>query len=135
MKKVLSKAFDALFVVVVIVLVLWAYGSLNNRFYRVVTVEGNSMSPTLWFGDLIVVTPLPKEIPVGSIVLMNVNGGLVTHRVIGFEDNGNLITKGDANDTTDDFKGNSVTVVGISRLRLPGFGYPLLYCRYLFSKI
>ena len=53
MKRLLITIVSVITAVVVILLIFLAYGSLNNRFYRVITVEGNSMSPTLWFGDLI----------------------------------------------------------------------------------
>ncbi len=83
--KVLSKAFYAVFILAVIFLVFLAFGSVNNRWYRVVTIEGDSMSPTLWIGDMIVVTPPSQAVPINTIVVMNIAGSLVTHRLVGFD--------------------------------------------------
>ena len=85
MKKIFKKASSILIITALVLLIFLAYGSVNNRFYRVITVEGNSMSPTLWFGDLIVVTPPAGAPPVNTIVLMMVNGKYVTHRVVGYD--------------------------------------------------
>lgn len=132
--KVLHKTSSAVFTLLVILLAFLAYGSVGNSWYRVVTVDGNSMSPTLWYGDLMVVTPPPEEIPVNSIIVMSIEGSLVTHRLLGFDDGGRPITKGDANDSVDQFVNPNLKIVGICRLRLPGFGYPMLYLSRLLSR-
>jgi signal peptidase I len=121
--------------VLLAVLLFLAYGTLNNRWYRVVAVEGGSMSPTLKFGDLIVVTPPTENIQKGTIVVMSVNNELVTHRLIAGYVGGTPETKGDANNAVDNFSGSNLRIVGIVRLRIPWAGYPLLYLRYVFSKI
>ena len=132
--KILRKASSLIFTLLVILLVLLAYGSVNNRWYRVVTVEGNSMAPTLWYGDLMVVTPPSEEIPANTIVVMNIEGSLVTHRLLGYADGGRPITKGDANQSIDQFSNPDLKIVGICRLRLPGYGYPMLYLSRLLGR-
>lgn len=127
MKKVLGQLCSAAFTLVVILGVFIAYGSINNRFYRVILIEGNSMSPTLWAGDLIVVTRPTKDLSLNSIVVMSVDGKLVTHRIVGFDDTGRPVTKGDANIVVDDFSNNDVRVAGIYRFRFPRLGFPLLF--------
>jgi signal peptidase I len=133
--KILRKVLSLFATFLVILFIFLAYGSINNRFYRVITVEGNSMSPTLWFGDLILVTPPPENIPVNTIVLMTVNGAFVTHRIIGYEENGRPITKGDANQSNDNFSGKSLRIMGVFQMRLPGLGYPLIYFNSLVSNL
>jgi signal peptidase I len=135
MKKILGQALNVLLILFVVCLVLLAYGSLDNRWYKVIAVEGNSMSPTLWFGDLIVLTPPKENIPAGTIITMSVDGGLVTHRLTTAYQGGLPETKGDANETTDNFSGNDLKIVGIVRLHLPLIGYPFMYLRYLLSKV
>jgi signal peptidase len=96
-------------------------------------MEGNSMSPALQFGDLVVLTPPPKSIPSGTIVTMEVPGystALVTHRLIAGYSSGIPKTKGDANSLPDNFEGSNVRIVGVVRLRIPWLGYPILYLRY-----
>jgi signal peptidase I len=135
MKRILDQALSVILAFVVIILVFLAYGSINNRFYRVVVVEGNSMSPTLWFGDLMVVTPPTQPIPVNSIVLMNFGGSLVTHRLVGYDVDGRPITKGDANELVDNFATPKLQIMGIYRFHLPGVGYPILFLSRLLGRI
>ena len=135
MKKILNRVGDILLITLVVFLVLVAYGSLNNRWYKVVVVEGNSMSPSLWFGDLIVLTPPTQHIPEGKIITMQVDGGLVTHRLIAKYDGEVPKTKGDANAVSDNFEGYDIKIVGIVRLRIPWLGYPKLYFDYLVNKL
>jgi signal peptidase I len=124
--KLLGKVSSTIITLLVLLLVFLAYGSINNRWYRVVTVEGNSMSPTLLYGDMIVVTPVTEEIPKNAIVVMSIGGSLVTHRFLGYDASGRPVTKGDANESIDQFGNPDLRIVGIYRLRLPGFGYPML---------
>jgi signal peptidase I len=133
--KVLTKAISAISTLAVIILVFLAFGSVNNRWYRVITIEGDSMSPTLWIGDMIVVTPATQAIPVNTIVVMKIAGSLVTHRLVGFDPAGRPITKGDANEVVDNFQNPDQQIIGIYRFRLPGFGYPFLVFQYLLSRV
>lgn len=139
-KKTLGKILDVALVLLVLFLVFLAYGSLNNRWYKVLAVEGNSMSPTVEFGDIVVLVPPKQYIPNGTIVLIEVTGedgskSLVMHRLIaGYTDGGTLKTKGDANNSPDSFT-TPVKIVGIAALRIPYGGYPILFVRYLFSRI
>lgn len=135
LKGMINTTFSLLLAVVLFLLIFIAYGSINNRWYRVITVEGNSMSPTLWFGDLIVVTPPDNHPPVNTIVLMKVDGKFVTHRIVGYDPQGKPITKGDANQDEDRFSQNTVKIMGIYRFRLPGFGYPLILLSNLKNRV
>ncbi|HSW43921.1 MAG TPA: signal peptidase I [Patescibacteria group bacterium] len=99
-----------------------AYGLLDNRWYKVVAVAGGSMSPTIEPGDLIVLTRPPEEVRTGMILTLEVDGQVVTHRVVGFRPDGSFVTKGDANTVRDDFRGLYVRVVGEYRFRIPWLG-------------
>jgi signal peptidase len=132
--KLLQKLSSTLFTLVVIVMMFLAYGSVNNRWYRVVAVHGNSMAPTLWYGDLMVITPAVENIPVNTIVVMDADGSLVTHRLIGYDEAGRIITQGDANETPDVFNNPNIRIIGICRARLPGLGYPLLMLSNLLNS-
>jgi signal peptidase I len=86
--------------------------------YRTYSVVSGSMSPTLDVGDVIYVTD--GEPKVGDIVVLNVDGQLVTHRIVGLE-NGGFITKGDANEYPDTFQ--DVRITGIVRFHVPLLGH------------
>jgi signal peptidase I len=134
MKDILGRIASLVMALVVIILILLAYGSINNRFYRVVTIDGNSMSPTFWFGDVIIITKPPSIIPIGSIIMMNVDGKLVTHRLIGYE-NGRPITKGDANPTNDNFTSKNIQIVGIYFFHIPRLGYISIFSQQFINHI
>lgn len=136
MKKILGRVLDIVVWLGLGFLVLLVYGAVvPNGFYRVLTIDSGSMSPTLGIVDLIVITPAPKEISVGTIVSMTVDRELVTHRLVGYDSNNVPITKGDANEIVDNFAGHEVKIVGVMRMHIPWLGYPIKYIRYLVSKI
>jgi signal peptidase I len=97
---------------------------MDNRWYKVLSVDGASMEPTVNQGDLMVVTR-PRTLEIGDIGVFQVDGRLVTHRVIGIESDGSYITKGDANPSPDRWNGSQIEVVGVYRLRIPLVGHLL----------
>ncbi len=86
--------------------------------YRTYCVASGSMSPALDVGDVVYVTAGDPE--VGDIVVLSLDGQLITHRIVSVE-NGDFVTKGDANDEPDTFE--NARVVGIVRFHLPLLGY------------
>jgi len=104
-------------------LIFLAYGSVPNRWYKVITIEGNSMSPTLRYGDLIVISRPPRAIEEGTIVTLQVESAILTHRFIGYDENGRRVFKGDANAQPDDFSETDYSIVGVYRFRIPLLGH------------
>ena len=45
-------------------------GIVGNPWYRIVTIEGGSMEPTISRGDLIMVAPAPSKVEPGMILVM-----------------------------------------------------------------
>lgn len=117
--RVLGEAF--LFISAMCLLAL-AYGTAPNRWYHVLSVYGGSMYPTFSPGDLIVITPPPAVLQPGMVLTMEVNGNLVTHRLVRVNDDGSLITKGDRNSTVDNWGTIPVRVVGQYRFAIPYLG-------------
>jgi signal peptidase I len=99
-----------------------AYGLIDNAWYRVLAVRGGSMEPTIAAGDLIVITRPPERIETGQILTLQVDGAVVTHRVVETAADGTFATKGDANEGRDDWSANDVHVVGEYRFSLPFIG-------------
>jgi len=112
-------------------LIFVGYGCLNNRWYRVVVIYSDSMSPALRAGDAIIITPAPAKLQPGMIVTFEVAGDLVTHRIVDISDDGCIVTKGDANEQVDhwtDARGRRIQlrgVAGIYRARIPYLGHCL----------
>jgi signal peptidase I len=113
---------DALVVLALLVVLFVAYGLVDNRWYRIVAIEGGSMFPAIDAGDAIVLTRPPAALEEGMVVTLDVDGTVVTHRIVSVEDDGTFTTKGDANDVADDWDGLSVDVIGVQRARIPFLG-------------
>jgi signal peptidase I len=113
---------NMLLVVTVISVLLLGYGLIDNRWYRIAAVQGGSMSPTLMNGDAIVLTRPPAELEVGMIVTLEIDGHVVTHRVVSVAADGTFTTMGDANSVADDWSDLDVDVIGIQRARIPLLG-------------
>lgn len=116
------RAVDALVVLALVFVLLVAYGLVDNRWYRIVAIEGGSMFPAIEVGDAIVLTRPPAALEEGMVVTLDVDGTVVTHRIVSVNDDGTFTTKGDANDVADDWDGLSVDVIGIQRARIPFLG-------------
>jgi signal peptidase len=121
--------------VAILLLFFLAYGSIDNRWYRVITVEGNSMSPMMHYGDLMVIGRPPENIPLNTVVIMKIDGSFVTHRLIGWDENGRPITQGDANDKPDNFSNPNLTIVGVYRFHIPRMGYLLLSISRMMGRV
>ena len=117
-----SAIVTTVLVIALVGVVFLSYGNVNNRWYQLVTVQGGSMEPTYSIGDVLVLTRPPDRIEVGMVLTMQVEGSVVTHRVVGVADDGTFFTQGDANDFPDDFGGLDVRVVGQVRGALPWIG-------------
>jgi signal peptidase I len=113
---------DAALLATLVLVLFVGYGLIDNRWYHLVAVRGGSMAPTIEPGDLIVITRPPTRVEPGMILTLEVDGAVVTHRVVQVQADGSFVTKGDANDVRDDFSGHTVRVVGEYQARIPGLG-------------
>jgi len=113
----------ALLLVAIVVTVFVAYGLVGNAWYTILAVRGGSMEPTISAGDLVVLTRPPAIVEEGMILTLQIDGAVVTHRVVEVQDDGRFITQGDANDARDDFSTNTVRIVGLYRVAIPLLGH------------
>lgn len=112
-------------VVLVAAVAVIAFGAaVDNRWYRIVAMEGVSMEPTIRAGDALLITAPPSSLRPGQVVLLDIDGRLVIHRVVASHSDGSLTTKGDANRDVDrwDRADASVAVKGVYRGRIPVLG-------------
>ncbi|SDI50670.1 signal peptidase I [Alteribacillus bidgolensis] len=89
--------------------------------YQTVKVLSGSMEPTFSAGDLLFLKET-EEIKVGSVILFEQKGVLVTHRVVDVDTSG-FRTKGDANTVLDANIVSPHEVRGIYAFHIPLFGY------------
>lgn len=125
-RRMLLRFVDVALILAIGFTVFVGYGLADNRWYRIIAVEGESMRPTLVSGDAIVLTRPPAVLEPGMIVTLEVDGRVVTHRVVA-TDGSAFITRGDANDVDDDWRGVPVDVVGVQRARIPLLGRVLTF--------
>ncbi len=117
-------------------LLLWAVVPYAVGWRTTLVVSG-SMEPTVRTGDLVVVAPVPAEVArdgaVRGAVLQVENparpGELLLHRAIDRDEQGGIITKGDANRRRDHAPVRPDQVLGMARLRIPLAGLPVLWLR------
>lgn len=97
-------------IVIAIVIMIVIYSVVQSRVsgepytnilgYTLLEVVTGSMSGTIEIGDGVIVK-LTDEVAENDIIVYEKNGQLITHRLISKEE-GQLITKGDANNTQDE---------------------------------
>ncbi|BDI23893.1 signal peptidase I [Herbiconiux sp. L3-i23] len=88
----------------------------------VVEVDGQSMEPTFLLGDVVAIRdPRPADFVPGTVVtVLDATDSRYTHRIVGVEDDGMLILKGDNNETEDPAPVDPDTVVGVVDGHLSG---------------
>ncbi len=113
---------------------LAAWGSLPAVVgWHPTTVSSGSMLPRLHVGDVAVSRPLGGHAPpLGSVLLFHDPdhpGRLRLHRFVRLEDDGLLVTRGDANAGDDSSPVTLGAVEGIGTLRVPWLGLPVFWLR------
>jgi signal peptidase len=91
-------------------------------------VVSGSMEPRLSPGDVVLTRPvLPQDLQPGQVLLFpDPDGGdrLVLHRLVSFDERGDLVTRGDANQSNDTTHVPALSVIGQAQLRVPYVGLP-----------
>lgn len=114
----------------VVALALW--GALPALVgWQPTTVVTGSMMPRIAVGDIAVAAPVaPEALVPGRIALFDDPdhaGRLRLHRVVGTDEQGLLITRGDANPADDSSHVDPATVHGVALLRVPSVGLPVVW--------
>ncbi len=103
---------------------------------RADAVLSGSMEPALKTGSLVFTDTKKREPEAGDIVTYRLEDIYVTHRVIGKEDGG-FVTKGDANEGSDEALVKEIQIVGTVLFSIPLLGYAAVFIqsRAVFSLI
>jgi signal peptidase len=98
--------------------------------FRLFIVQSGSMEPAIKVGSLIF-TKSNSEYEEGDIVTRKIEDEkeTITHRIVEKLENGNFITKGDANNTEDKEEVQKEDIVGKTYLIVPYLGYPVAYAQ------
>ncbi|MDQ1135578.1 signal peptidase [Microbacterium sp. SORGH_AS 1204] len=97
------------------------------------TVMTASMAPAIEVGDVVVARPVDRDALVPGRVALATDPDwpdrLRLHRVTGFDGDGSLVTKGDANTAPDSSPVHPDAVRGVGVLRVPFVGLPIVWLR------
>ena len=96
--------------------------------YVIVT---GSMEPGISAGDVVLASPDPViEQTIGRVITFDNpsrEGHILTHRVVSIDDDGSLVTQGDANPTPDSVHVPRESVTGLGRLLVQFVGLPVVW--------
>lgn len=90
------------------------------------TVQTGSMEPFISPGDVVLVSPLRSQPEIGDIVAFPDplhSDRDILHRVVGFAEDGSILTKGDANDINDPWQLDPSLVLGENTFTIPRIGF------------
>ena len=127
------------FVIVLIILVCFIGGIFK---YQPIAVLSNSMYPTFARGDAVVVQKLEKKefskLKKGDILYYSKDGKLVIHRIIEIKETEEkkleIKTKGDNNNTEDNWIIKEEEIIGKVKFMVPYIGYPSVWVNEMLKK-
>ena len=100
---------------------------------RADVVVSGSMQPRIAPGDVVLTTPVtPEQLQPGQVLLFADPadpGRSLLHRLVAFDEHGDLVTRGDANQSDDPVPVPAADVVGRAQLRVPHIGLPAYWWR------
>jgi signal peptidase len=130
-----KKRFGSLIIPFALVFILVYFVSGYFHYHAVVIASG-SMEKVLSKGDVVIIEKIkdPTSIKLQEVIAYKHNKIIVVHRLVKrIEVNGQTIfyTKGDANESMDDYKITMDMVIGIVKLKIPYIGYPTVWINEL----
>lgn len=102
--------------------------------YHLIAIGSGSMVPTINVGDAIIIEKLSKDelslLNEGDLLVFENGNEVIVHRIMEIRlvnDTYQFITKGDANNSIDDFIIMEDDVIGITNVRIPYIGLPSVW--------
>lgn len=94
--------------------------------YHAYVVESASMAPQIPTGSVVIVDTADQP-EAGDVISFRVGEGITTHRLLEIQDDGTLVTKGDANRQLDPFVSTEQDIIGPVVGVVPGLGFIVAY--------
>ena len=102
--------------------------------YKTIVIASGSMEPIMYRGDISIIRKLSdsekERLTEGEIIVFKMDGKTVIHRISGIIKSGNDIfyrTKGDNNDTVDNFLVEKEDIIAVSKSIIKYIGFPSLW--------
>lgn len=126
--------------VVVLVVVVCFVGGLFK--YQPIAVLSNSMVPEFARGDAVIIEKIDKEdlkkLKKGNIIYFSKDSNLIIHRIVSVKHTENnqleIKTKGDNNNTNDNWVVTEKEIIGVGKFMIPYIGYPSVLVSELLKK-
>ena len=118
---------------IVIALVYFTSGYFS---YHAVAIATGSMTPNINKGDVVVIEKNVNfnDVEIGQVIAHRKGNIIVVHRLIKkveVEGSYYLYTKGDANDSPDNYEITKDMYVGVVNIKIPFIGYPTVWLNSL----
>jgi len=117
----------------IIVMLIIVYFTSGYFKYVAIAIASGSMSPEFFRGDVVVIDKIENNyslIKEGNIIAYKYGDVVVVHRVINIVKDKNeyyFYTKGDANETADNYAVRGDMVIGIVSFKIPYIGFPTVW--------
>lgn len=135
LKKVNRVIFTIPLIIAFIILMILVSGIFK---YKMIAIASNSMKPVFSRGDTVIYEKIDiKELEVGDVLVFQKDNIIVTHRITKIwkqNDKYYFITKGDNNNTEDQFTPKEENVLGKVNIVLKYIGYPTVLINEFFGK-
>ena len=129
------KVFSIPIIVVLVMLVILVSGVFKNK---LVAIASNSMAPTYYRGDAIILEKMkPEDLRKGDILVFERSDRIITHRIVDIkkkQDTYYFTTKGDANKSADGYVSTSDDVIGKVDYVVKYVGFPTILVNELFER-
>ena len=129
-----KKKFSALIIPTIIIIFLVYITSGYFHYYAIVIASG-SMTPSLYKGDVVIVEKVHNNydlLELDDIIAYKYNGIIVVHRIskiVNIEGEKIFYTKGDANNSIDNYKITKDMIIGEVNKKVPYIGYPTVWLK------
>lgn len=126
-----------IFLVIAFIFIFFVIGVFK---YQPIAIMSNSMYDYFARGDAVIIEKIRgdevKKVKIGDVIHYRHNGTYITHRVIDIQNNGDSYiyhTKGDNNETSDNWDIYETDINGIIRYRIKYLGWPSVWLYELLS--
>lgn len=136
-----NKRVDRIITSMILVILLLMIYLVSNKFkYSIIAIGSNSMYPNIKIGDSVFVEKVNvndiSKLEVGQVLVYNYNNKIIVHRIsaINYKKGGYIFsTKGDNNESEDQYELEQKDVIGIVRFKIAYIGSPSVWLNELLN--
>lgn len=126
-----------IYIPLIIITFFIAFLSSGIGNHHLIVIATGSMEPIIYRGDAIIYKKNLKidDIEIGNIIAYKKDGMIITHRVVGLDKKQKILkTKGDNNNTVDNYTVKENEVLGLVVYNIKYIGFPTIWLKEGFNK-